>query len=138
MRRHNPEQCSRRNALESQLDFTNPVGVVTKEAKWWVDPIVGLLVRSPDGRGAQFRLYMEIGGFGAGSELAWQIFPNVGIRLKRLGFEFGYRSLGTDYESARVGITSCGTPLCKVPPLGSRFDFEVTWMSLRRRVSVLV
>ena len=92
------------NRLEGQLDFTHSVGVVTKEAEWWVDPIVGLLVRSPDGRRAQFRLYTEIGGFGAGSEVAWQVFPNAGIRLtERLGFEFGYRALGTDYESGEEG-----------------------------------
>ena len=87
-------------------EYLDEFGVehVITEAEWWVDPIVGLLVRSPDGRRAQFRLYTEIGGFGAGSEIAWQVFPNAGIRLtERLGFEFGYRALGTDYESGEEG-----------------------------------
>jgi hypothetical protein len=98
--------------------------VVTKEAEWWVDPIVGLLVRSPDGRRAQFRLYTEIGGFGAGSEFAWQIFPNVGIRLtERLGFEFGYRSLGTDYESGEGGNHFVWDTVMQGPAVGLTIRF---------------
>ena len=70
------------------------------DPQWWVDPIVGLLMRSPDGRRAQFRLYTEVGGLGPGSDFAWQIFPALGIRLhERVGLELGYRWLGTDYES---------------------------------------
>ena len=63
--------------------------------------IVGAIARRAPG---EFRLYTEIGGFGAGSEIAWQVFPNAGIRLtERLGLEFGYRALGTDYESGEEG-----------------------------------
>jgi hypothetical protein len=88
------------NGLDGGIDFSGPLGVAVSQDKWWVDPIVGLLVRSPEGRRARFRLYTEVGGFGAGADIAWQVFPSVGIHMnERLGLELGYRWQGTDYES---------------------------------------
>jgi hypothetical protein len=44
-------------------------------------------------------VYSEIGGFGAGSEFTYQIFPSVGFRLAdRVSLEFGYRWLDIDYS----------------------------------------
>jgi hypothetical protein len=88
------------NGLDGGIDFRGPLGVAVSQDKWWVDPIVGLLVQSPADRRTRFRLYTEVGGFGAGSDIAWQVFPSLGIRMnERVGLELGYRWQGTDYES---------------------------------------
>jgi hypothetical protein len=87
------------NTLQGELDF-KALGVQVSEGKTWVDPIVGLILRSPEDRRALLRVYSEIGGFGAGSDFAWQIFPTVGIKLtKSASLEFGYRWLDLDYSA---------------------------------------
>jgi hypothetical protein len=43
-------------------------------------------------------VYGEIGGFGAGSDFTWQLFPRVGFRLtEKASREFGWRWLDLDY-----------------------------------------
>jgi hypothetical protein len=45
------------------------------------------------------RLYSEIGGFGAGSKFAWQLFPTVGFDIGKVAaLDFGYRWIGIDYD----------------------------------------
>lgn len=57
---------------------------------------MGLVVARKGNWGA----YTELGGFGVGSKLEWQIFPTIGIDLsKHVSLEFGYRWLDMDYES---------------------------------------
>jgi hypothetical protein len=88
------------NGLDGAVATSGPIGVEATNDQWWVDPIVGILLRSPEDRRALLRVYTEVGGFGAGSDIAWQVFPSVGIRLhERLTLEFGYRWQGTDYKS---------------------------------------
>ena len=68
--------------------------------------------------------YTEIGGFGAGSDFAWQIFPTVGIRLhERAGLDFGYRWLGTDYESGEGVDRFVWDTLMQGPALGFTIRF---------------
>jgi hypothetical protein len=87
------------NTLQGELTF-NRLGVRVSEDKTWVDPIAGITLRTPPGRLLQLRVYSEIGGFGVGSDLTWQIFPTVGIGLTNtFSIEFGYRWLDIDYES---------------------------------------
>jgi hypothetical protein len=87
------------NTLQGKLDF-KALGVQVSEDKTWVDPIVGLILRSPEDRRVLLRVYSEIGGFGAGSDFEWQIFPTVGIKLtKSASLEFGYRWLDLDYSA---------------------------------------
>ena len=70
----------------------------------WVDPIVGLALRTAPGRLLQARVYSEIGGFGLGSDFGWQIFPTVGINFsERFSLDVGYRWLDIDYSSGEGG-----------------------------------
>ena len=89
---------ARWDVLQGKITFKGP-GTVLEQTKQWVDPIVGLnLATSGSGR-MHARLYSEIGGFGAGSDFAWQLFPTVGVDLgKRAAFDFGYRWIGIDYD----------------------------------------
>jgi hypothetical protein len=67
------------NTLQSTLKFKGP-DVAVSQDQTWVDPIVGVTLRSPAGRRAQLRLYTEVGGFGAGSDFTWQVFPTLVAR----------------------------------------------------------
>lgn len=87
------------NTLQGKLAFKGPEINVSQD-KTWVDPLVGVTVHTPAGRRVLLRVYTEIGGFGLGSDFAWQVFPTFGIRLSdRFSVELGYRWLDLDYAS---------------------------------------
>jgi len=87
------------NTLQGQLEFKT-LGVEVDQDKTWVDPLVGLTLRSPRERHLQLQVYTEIGGFGAGSDFTWQIFPTLGFKLTdHFSLEAGYRWLDMDYET---------------------------------------
>jgi hypothetical protein len=90
---------ARWNILDTAIDLKTP-GIVRERTKQWVDPLVGLNLRTPASGRWRGGLYTEVGGFGAGSTFAWQVFPTVGIAVGENGtLELGYRWLSTDYES---------------------------------------
>jgi hypothetical protein len=105
------------NTLQGTLDFKR-LGVNVSQDKTWVDPIVGLILRSPAAHRVHASLYSEIGGFGAGSDFAWQIFPTVGFTLAdSVSLEFGYRWLDLDY-SAGDGNERFGYDVLTQGPVG--------------------
>ncbi|NLH71692.1 MAG: hypothetical protein GX456_01405 [Verrucomicrobia bacterium] len=66
---------------------------------WW-DPIVGARSSIPLGKVFSFNLRGDIGGFGVGSDLTWQVFPYFGWRFAQWGSaELGYRWVYMDYET---------------------------------------
>ena len=69
-------------------------------SKTWFDPMVGLQLRTPEnGSRWHAQVYTEIGGFGAGSDFTWQIFPTVGYKFSdRFSLEVGYRWLDLDAD----------------------------------------
>lgn len=87
------------NTLQGQLK-SNTLGFDVSQDETWVDPLVGLTLRSPREHRVRLQMYTEIGGFGAGSDFTWQIFPTLGIKLTdRLSLELGYRWLDIDYST---------------------------------------
>ena len=110
------------NTLQDELTFKGP-DVTRRQNKTWVDPIAGVTLRTPAGR-VQGRLYTEIGGFGAGSDFTWQVFPTLSIRLaEKASLEFGYRWLDIDY-AAGDGLDEFGYDmLTQGPVLGFGFRF---------------
>ena len=65
----------------------------------WVDPYVGMRARL----NLTQRFYLgargDIGGFGVGSDLTWQLFGGAGVHLsKSIDLEAGYRYLTFDYN----------------------------------------
>jgi hypothetical protein len=112
------------NVLQGQVDFKDPLGIVVEQDKTWVDPIVGLDLRSPAHGRVHAGLYTEVGGFGLGSDFAWQIFPTVGIRVtERTSIDFGYRWLDIDYESGDGNEKFAYDVLTQGPVLGFMFRF---------------
>jgi hypothetical protein len=119
---------ARWSAIRGNIEFKGPVlGPVLDEVgdtKQWVDPIVGLQIHQPLGGRWHLGLMADIGGFGAASKFAWQIFPIVGIDLgKRARLGFGYRALGMDYETGSGNTLFRYDVITSGPVLGMAFNF---------------
>ncbi|HEV8337859.1 MAG TPA: hypothetical protein VGR67_15715 [Candidatus Polarisedimenticolia bacterium] len=91
---------ARWNRLNGRIRFKAPIGIEVEMTRDWVDPVVGVVLRTPGEHRWHGTLIADIGGFGAGSDLTWQLFPSVGFDLsKHASIEAGYRILDTDYET---------------------------------------
>ena len=65
----------------------------------WVDPFVGLRARTDFNDKWTLDAQADIGGFGAASDVAWNLAAHIGYRLTpRLTLLGGYRILDIDYE----------------------------------------
>ena len=96
--------------LRPSLVNPNP-GVNASGTETWADPIFGLRGRYYVSRAVFLNLYGDIGGFGAGSDLSWQVLGGIGIQASHwCDVELGYRALGFDYEPGRTNqdITTHG------------------------------
>jgi hypothetical protein len=86
----------------------------------WADPIIGLRGRYYVSPVVFLNGYGDVGGFGAGSELSWQVLGAVGIQAARwCDAQLGYRALGFEYGSGnrKQEITTHG------PIIGATFKF---------------
>jgi len=92
---------ARWNVLQGKLEFKGPILTGTfEETKQWVDPIVGLKLKQRLRGPLSFTFEGDIGGFGAGSDFAWQLWPMVGIDVsKSITLGLGYRALSLDYTT---------------------------------------
>jgi hypothetical protein len=87
------------NHLKAVVDLRAPVPAHVEKTRNWVDPVVGVVLRTPRDRRVHGTLIADVGGFGVGSELSWQLFPTVGVQVsKRVSVEAGWRFLDVDYE----------------------------------------
>lgn len=86
----------------------------------WADPIFGARGRYYVSPIVFLNGYGDAGGFGAGSELSWQVLGAIGIQAARwCDVQLGYRALGFEYQSGRAKqeITTHG------PIIGATFHF---------------
>ena len=114
---------ARVNTLQGKLTFKGP-DVTREQDKTWLDPIAGVTFRTPAEHRAQLRLYTEVGGFGAGSEFTWQVFPTVCLRLTRkASLDVGYRWLDLDYATGEGNEQFRYNVLTQGPVLGFGFRF---------------
>jgi opacity protein-like surface antigen len=67
----------------------------------WVDPIIGARIRQPLGERWTLVGYADIGGFGVGSDLSWQLMAgaNYAFSPDVIG-KLGYRVVAFDYSEA--------------------------------------
>lgn len=111
------------NTLQGNLEFKT-LGLEVDQDKTWVDPLVGLILRTPGERRVQLRVYSEIGGFGVGSDFTWQVFPTVGYRFSdRFSLEVGYRWLDVDYSTGDGNERFAYDVLTQGPVGGLAFRF---------------
>jgi hypothetical protein len=116
---------ARVNTLQANLRFNGPNLSSVEGSKTWVDPIVGVQLHTPEnGRRWHAQVYAEIGGFGLGSDLTWQVFPTFGVNLaKWVSIDVGYRWLDIDYTSGD-GLTLLKYDvLTQGPVMGFAFKF---------------
>lgn len=95
------------NDLKLKLSLPNIGDSVTRKASVdadWIDPLVGLQYNVPFAGNWRFNLRGDIGGFGIGSDLSYQVLTNFRWQANdTLGVVFGYRLIGFDYEDGRKG-----------------------------------
>lgn len=66
----------------------------------WVDPMVGIRGRVDINPSWYLTGWGMIGGFGAGSDLTWDVLATVGYQWnQKFSLVAGYRALGVDYEN---------------------------------------
>jgi hypothetical protein len=89
------------NRISGKIDFKGPILQGTfEETKNWVNPIVGVKLKQPLGSRYHFAFEGDIGGFGAGSDFAWNLFPTFGVDInKRFAIEAGYRVLSENFDT---------------------------------------
>ena len=68
----------------------------------WIDPLIGLAAAVPFAGKWTYSLRGDIGGFGVGSDLTWQVLTTVRRQNTELfGWYIGYRAIGFDYEDGQ-------------------------------------
>ena len=73
--------------------------------KYWVDPIIGGRFHMGLSERWQLSLRGDIGGFGVGSDLSWNVSALLGYRLsERMTLAFGYRHLAIDLVSGNLEL----------------------------------
>src|SRR5688572_19680851 len=79
-----------------------PFGTISRAAgmnEEWIDPSVLTRVTFPINDRWFFQARANLGGFGVGSDLMWQLQTDLGYRhSERLLFSFGYRIIDVDYD----------------------------------------
>lgn len=111
--------------LSTDLRYQGPVVDDRADASAsWVDPFVGAHLFVPLAERWQLGVHGDIGGFGVGSELAWQVYADVGWKASDLmTILLGYRAIAMDYEQGsgrdyvNYDLTIAG------PQLGAAFTF---------------
>jgi hypothetical protein len=93
-------------------------------SKSWVDPLVGVHVVAPLSERWWLGVHGDVGGFGVGSDLAWQAYANVGFHASDLvSVLVGYRVIDIDYQEGsgndlfRYDVMTAG------PQIGVAFRF---------------
>ena len=86
--------------LESSVQFSpSRFGLNYSQTANWADPLMGARIQLPVGSRVLFTVLGDAGGWGAGSELDWQLLGAVGLRLTpKWMLDGGYRYLYTDYR----------------------------------------
>lgn len=94
-------------STDLQVATTAPTsGEVTKRTAStgasWIDPLFGLHYSLPISDAWRMNLRGDIGGFGVGSDLSYQVLANLRWQANdTVGVVFGYRLIAFDYEDGK-------------------------------------
>jgi hypothetical protein len=108
-------------ALETRVELRGPARTVADDSSLsWVDPLIGAQFRAPLGEHWAVVLYGDIGGFGVGSDLSWQLLGTVQYQVGRnIWLSGGWRQYAVDYDKdGFVYDVTMGGPIA-----GVTFDF---------------
>ena len=91
-------QAEKRLSKALSQELENRLPTSRSGDQWWVDPIIGLRTQINFTRWLFLALQGDVGGFGAGSQIAWFASGSIGFNLTRHIFlETGYRYFYMDY-----------------------------------------
>ena len=91
-------------SLDADLRVTGPLGneLSANEEQDWVDPVIGAIYSWPFADEWTLNLRGDIGGFGVGSDFAWQGMASLRWQFSpRAGLGLAYRYLDMDYEDGK-------------------------------------
>ena len=70
-----------------------------ENSEFWIDPVIIARLSETIHDTWQFQFRGDIGGFGIGSDLTWQVQAYVGYRFSKLfQMTLGYRIIAMDYD----------------------------------------
>nr|HRJ72022.1 hypothetical protein [Terrimicrobiaceae bacterium] len=85
-------------ALANEIEDALPTS--SDGVQWWVDLIIGLRAQINFTRWLFLGMQGDVGGFGAGSQIAWNVQSSIGVNFTRNVFaEVGYRYFYMDYAN---------------------------------------
>ncbi len=88
-------------SLDVELDPQGPIPIVINRDKMWVDPIVGARWLWDVTDKWKMSLRGDIGGFGVGSDFAWNLVGLIHFKpWKHVSIVGGYRVLDIDYDDS--------------------------------------
>ena len=91
----------------ADINVITPGGGVKRsnsKSNTWVDPLLVTRLKKVVNDKWLFQLRADIGGFGVGSQFAWQLQPDIFYRVSRLfQFGLGYRIISMDYNNDSGG-----------------------------------
>ena len=94
------------------------------EGKSWIDPFVGIHVMAPLAERWWLGARGDIGGFGVGSEMAWQAYADIGFRASKVvSIILGYRAIDMDSEDGSGRDLFRYDMLIAGPQIGVAFSF---------------
>lgn len=80
------------------------VNMSSSKSNTWVDPLLVTRLKKVVNEKWLFQLRADIGGFGVGSQFAWQLQPDIFYRVSKLfQFGLGYRIISMDYNNDSGG-----------------------------------
>jgi hypothetical protein len=90
----------RLNTVKTKLSLSGPVRSLSgKSSETWLDPVIAARFHAPIGGDWAFVIYGDVGGFGLGSDLTWQLQGAVQYHLSRhWSLEAGWRQFAVDYD----------------------------------------
>lgn len=91
--------------LSVDIDTSGPLGGQSRDmSKDWVDPVIGAFYAIPLADKWSLVLRGDVGGFGVGSDFAWQAITTVRWQAtESVGVAAAYRYLDMDYEDGKGG-----------------------------------
>jgi len=111
------------NNLDANLQTTGPLSFDNTKSKTWTDPMVGGRVELLRKSKWRITLTGAVGGFGVGSDFAWQVYPVFAYRPSTVDLAFGYRVGGIDYKSGSGSNEFVYDVVTFGPELGLGFHF---------------
>lgn len=88
-----------RIANQLAITLNGKLSQIISKDDYWFDPYVGLRSRYNFNKTYYTAVRGEVGGFGVGADLMWEVETVVGINLTHCIFtEIGYRALGGNFE----------------------------------------